>query len=190
MGDTVIIYEKHDLHKQVVVTPGQYYSAQKGVIRYDDIVRSKERYGTKIYTSNKRGFVTILRPTSDMYSRNLSQRTQILYTPDISQVLMRLELRPGLRVCESGTGSGSLSTSIVKTLMPTGHLFTFEFNEVRATKARSDFDRLGFKPYVTVTHRDVLGNGFILDGADPDSSVTECSIDAVFLDLPRPHDAV
>lgn len=165
-GDTVLVYEKHDLSKQVVITPRQQYTAQKGAVRHDDVIRNRERYGTKIYTSNKRGFVTILKPTSDMYTRNLSQRTQILYTPDISQVLLRLELRPGVRVCESGTGSGSLSTSITKAIMPTGHLYTFEFNESRVGQARQDFKNLGFGKTVTVTHRDVLSNGFLLPADD------------------------
>jgi tRNA (adenine57-N1/adenine58-N1)-methyltransferase len=38
---------------------------------------------------------------------------------------------------------------------------------------------------VTVTHRDVLSHGFLLD-----SRVTEGIADAVFLDLPSPHLAV
>ena len=83
-GDTVIIYEKQDLQKQVVVSSnGEFkgsknrqfngqYTAQKGAIKHEDLIKNKERYGTKIYTSNKRGFVTVLRPTSDMYTRNLS----------------------------------------------------------------------------------------------------------------------
>lgn len=148
------------------MTRGQSYTAQKGAVRHDDLINNKERFGTKVLTSNKRGFVFVLRPTSDMYTRNLSQRTQILYTPDISQVLMRLELRPGVRVCESGTGSGSLSTSITKAIMPTGHLFTFEFNESRVDKAKADFKAMGFAPYITVTHRDVLTNGFLLELAE------------------------
>ena len=104
---------------------------------------------------------------------------------------MRLELRPGVRVCESGTGSGSLSTSMTKAIMPTGHLFTFEFNESRVTQARDDFTRMGFSQYVTVTHRDVLNNGFDLEATEDNAGgVTEGSIDAVFLDLPKPHVAV
>lgn len=79
---------------------------------------------------------------------------------------MRLELHPGVRVCESGTGSGSLSTSITKAVMPTGHLYTFEFNENRVGRARVDFANLGFRSYVTVTHRDVLANGFLLEADD------------------------
>lgn len=69
-----------------------------------------------------------------------------------------------MRVVESGTGSGSLSTSIMRSILPNGHLFTYEFNQVRAEKAREDFARLGFVDagLVTVTHRDVLENGFLL----------------------------
>ena len=78
--------------------------------------------------------------------------------------------------------------------MPTGHLFTFEFNESRVGKAKADFETMGFSPYITVTHRDVLSNGFLLDtvgSSENDvASVTAGSIDAVFLDLPKPQIAV
>jgi len=95
--------------------------------------------------------------------------------------------------------------------MPTGHLYTFEFNERRVDCARQDFARLGLAPeFVTVTHRDVLTNGFLTTEADRELSVkatplkedkvggnydvlkpvTEESMDACFLDLPSPQLAV
>jgi len=75
---------------------------------------------------------------------------------------LRLQLKPGLRVVESGTGSGSLSVSLAKAILPTGHLFTFEFNPGRVVKATADFVKLGLSEFITVTHRDVLANGFTL----------------------------
>jgi tRNA (adenine57-N1/adenine58-N1)-methyltransferase len=72
-----------------------------------------------------------------------------------------------MRVVESGTGSGSLSNALIKAILPTGHLFTYEFNENRANGARTDFGKLGFAPeFVTVTHRDVLAGGFLLSKAE------------------------
>lgn len=86
---------------------------------------------------------------------------------------------------ESGTGTGSLSVSMIKALLPRGQLFTYEFNEHRMIKAGEDFVKLGLDQYCTVTHRDVLEKGFLLD-----DKVTAGSIDACFLDLPRPETAV
>ena len=64
---------------------------------------------------------------------------------------------------------------------------------MRSEKAREDFEKLGFvgNSLVTVTHRDVLANGFLLRNEETDTTlVDENSVDAVFLDLPRPQDAV
>ena len=80
----------------------------------------------------------------------------------------------------SGTGSGSLSHAIISTIMPEGHLYTFEFHEQRAQKAMEEFIEHDIAENVTVTHKDVCQDGFGLDGI----------ADAVFLDLPRPWEAI
>ena len=100
-------------------------------------------------------------------------------------ILWRLNLKPGMRVVESGTGSGSLSVSLAKAVYPTGRLYTYEFNEHRKLIAEQEFWNIGMSDYITCTHRDVLSNGFLLDG-----KVAENSVDAVFHDLPRPEQAV
>ncbi|TNV76986.1 hypothetical protein FGO68_gene7180 [Halteria grandinella] len=190
-GDLVFVYESADSIKQITMKRGAIYNNKFGQFPHNEIIDQAE-FGQKVYSKQMKGWVYMLRPTSHVYTNSLAQRTQILYTPDISQVLFRLELKPGLRVVESGTGSGSLSTSIIRQILPQGHLFTYEFNAVRAEKAREDFEgKLGFKGLVTVTHRDVLSNGFLLKDEESDTIlVSENSIDAVFLDLPRPQDAV
>lgn len=96
-----------------------------------------------------------------------------------------------MRVVESGTGSGSLSVSLARAVLPTGRLFTYEFNADRVEKARVDFAKLGLAEptCITVTHRDVLNGGFVLT-KDEETIVGEGTIDAVFLDLPSPQIAV
>ena len=107
----------------------------------------------------------------------LNHRTQILFQMDISLVLHHLDLKPGSVVIESGTGSGSLTTSLIRAVAPFGHVHTFEFNLDRVNKAKADFTLNGLNDIVTVRHRDVCGTGFPFF---PEG------VDAVFLDLPSP----
>lgn len=83
-------------------------------------------------------------------------------------------------VVESGTGSGSLSHAIARTVSPGGHLHTFDFHQMRTDTAREEFQSHGLGDCVTAACRDVCADGFGL----------EAEADAVFLDLPHPWDAV
>lgn len=114
-------------------------------------------YGSRI--SATAGYVYVLRPNAEMWTRALLRRTQIIYTPDCALILMLLDVRPGSVsfrtficfffccfvdgtvmliyyqklqiVCECGTGSGSLSHALAMAIAPTGHLYTHDIEEQR-----------------------------------------------------------
>ncbi|KAL1593010.1 tRNA (adenine-N(1)-)-methyltransferase catalytic subunit trm61 [Nothophoma quercina] len=65
-----------------------------------------------------------------------------------------------------------------------GGVYSFEYHEPRAKQLHAEIVEHGLDPVVTVTHRDVYGDGFNL----PDNSSPEA--DAVFLDLPAPWQAL
>ena len=92
-------------------------------------------FGSKVF-KNKGGFEYLLAPTLELWTLVLSHKTQILYIADISFVIMYSEIVPGCLVLESGTGSGSLTTSLARAVAPTGHVYTFDFHEQRAESAR------------------------------------------------------
>lgn len=79
-----------------------------------------------------------LRPTPALWTRALSRQTQILYTPDIATILLLLDVKPGAVICESGTGSGSLSHAIATAVAPTGHLYTHDIEEPRVRKVENE----------------------------------------------------
>ncbi|KAJ8965036.1 hypothetical protein NQ314_004434 [Rhamnusium bicolor] len=183
-GDTVILYltitqvycikaepktvnKKGNFIENVFQTP-------YGALKCADLIG--KHYGSKITLSKGWGYV--LQPTPELWTITLPHRTQIIYTPDISMIILQLELCPGSIVIESGTGSGSLSHALIRAVKPHGHLYTFDFHEIRAETARDEFEDHGLTSYVTVNNKDVCESGF---GDDLNNKA-----DAVFLDLPHP----
>lgn len=159
------------------ITAGQELNNKFGVFKHSDIIGLP--YGTKVPSHSGRGFVYILRPTPELWTLSLPHRTQILYLADIAFIVNSLDIRPGSSVIEAGTGSGSFSHSVARTIGNTGHLYSFEFHQERAAKARDEFARHGMT-MVHLEHRNVCQQGFALCDA----------VDSVFLDLPAPWDAV
>ncbi|OAY68088.1 tRNA (adenine(58)-N(1))-methyltransferase catalytic subunit TRMT61A [Ananas comosus] len=178
-GDLVIVYERHDIMKAVKVRSGSELQNRFGVFKHSDWIGKP--FGSKVLSS-KGGFVYLLAPTPELWTLVLSHRTQILYIADISFVISYLEIVPGCVVLESGTGSGSLTTSLARAVAPSGHVFTFDFHEQRAASAREDFERNGLSSLITVNVRDIQGEGFPAEHSG--------SIDAAFLDLPQPWLAI
>lgn len=82
----------------------------------------------------------------------------------------------------SGTGSGSLTHALARTVSPNGTVHTFDFHKQRAAIAEAEFAGHKIDSVVKSYHRDVCQLGF---GPDLDSLA-----DAVFLDLPLPWTVV
>jgi tRNA (adenine57-N1/adenine58-N1)-methyltransferase len=104
---------------------------------------------------NGAGFVYLLVPMLELWTLALLHRTQILFVADISFVVLFLDLRPGSVVLESGTGSDSLTHSLARVIVPTGHVHTFNFHEQRVHAAREDFARNSISSVVTIKVRDI-----------------------------------
>ncbi|KAF9465270.1 tRNA methyltransferase complex GCD14 subunit-domain-containing protein [Collybia nuda] len=177
-GDVVIIWLTRDVIQPLLVTPGKDFNSKFGHYRHADLVGIP--YGSKVGSRNGKGFVHVLRPTPELWTMALPHRTQILYLADIAFITSYLDIKRGSRVIEAGTGSGSFSHSVARTVGPAGHLYSYEFHEVRASKAKEEFAQHGMDNIVTLTHRNVCKDGFtVID-----------TVDAVFLDLPAPWEAI
>lgn len=177
-GDIVIAYVHPTEMKSMLVQTGLVLTNRHGSFKHCEMIGKP--WGTKLPSTNLKGFIFLLFPTPELWTVVLPHRTQILYMPDISFITSFLELRPGVRMIESGTGSASFSHSIARTIYPTGHLFSFEYHQPRAEKAGLEFKEHGIADIVTISHRDVCKNGFGIEN----------DVTAVFLDLPSPWEAL
>ena len=178
-GDMCITFDSHDQMRMVKVDEKEKYSNKNGVFNMSDWI-GKE-YGTKLMNANGK-FLYVIRPTPELWTIVLTHRTQVLYAPDISMILFKLEIKPGSIVLETGTGTGSLTTSLARAVAPHGRVATFEFHETRAKLAVEDFERNGIDHVVELECRDTQANGF------PERF--EGTADAVFLDIPSPWLAI
>ncbi|KAE9403187.1 tRNA methyltransferase complex GCD14 subunit [Gymnopus androsaceus JB14] len=177
-GDTVILWLTRDALQPLTIEPGKEFNSKFGSYRHADLVGIP--FGSKVGSRTGKGFIHVLRPTPELWTMALPHRTQILYLADIAFITSYLNIKKGTQVIEAGTGSGSFSHSVMRTIGASGHLWSYEFHEARANKARQEFLRHGFADRVTLTHRNVCKDGF---------TVTDTA-DALFLDLPAPWDAV
>jgi len=177
-GDAVVLCERGEL-SFVTLAPGGVHRSQHGVFPHAALAGC--RPGARISSTDGRraAWLQLLRPTAELWTRVLRHRTQILYAPDIAAVVARLRLRPGCTVLETGTGSGSLTTSLARAVAPGGRVLSFEFHAERAAAARADFAATGLAQTVSVFVRDTEATGF-------PASLAGCA-HAVFLDLPGPH---
>ncbi|KAJ9619708.1 uncharacterized protein PV06_00010 [Exophiala oligosperma] len=168
---------------------------------------------TKDAVTASSGFVHVLPPTPENWTTSLPHRTQVVYTPDYSYILHRIRARPGSRLIEAGSGSGSFThaaaravfdgyakdevaakddggSSSAKMPTPTGKVFSYEYHAERHRKVKDEMVSHGLDPIVKAMHRDVYRDGFLLEDEEGSAEKVSPRANAVFLDLPAPWEAL
>ena len=182
-GDLIILYENGDSIKYFTLEKGKIFQNKFGAFKHDDMVN--KYFGSKIYNNKNDKYITILSFVPNIWERCINKMTQILYNSDISLIMMLLNINQNSIIYESGTGSGCLSTNMSSVLSNKGHLYTFEFNKERVDKLKDLFSLLKLNDKITITHRDVIENGFEINENDLIKKEHKFC-DGMFIDLPSP----
>ncbi|KAK0529938.1 tRNA (adenine-N(1)-)-methyltransferase catalytic subunit trm61 [Tilletia horrida] len=115
-GDLILVYLSHNRNPlPVVVHAGATHVNSFGAFPHSTAFLGKP-FGSRVNSLNGRGFVYVLRPTPELWTLSLPHRTQILYQADIAFITHQLRLVPGARIIEAGTGSGSFTHSLARTV--------------------------------------------------------------------------
>jgi tRNA (adenine57-N1/adenine58-N1)-methyltransferase len=150
---------------------GGQLQTHRGCINHDDLLGHP--LGREIRTHIGYPFV-VLEPSTYDLVKHLKRTTQIMYPKDIGYVILRLNVMPGNRVVEAGTGSGGLTLALARALGPNGRLFSYEARADILRLARENLAALGLADWVDFKQRDIAA-GF-----------DETAVDALFLDVRRP----
>jgi tRNA (adenine57-N1/adenine58-N1)-methyltransferase len=97
-----------------------------------------------------------------------------MYPKDIGYILLKLNIMPGSRVVEAGTGSGGLALALARAVGATGRVYSYEVRPDILRLAEKNLQAVGLAVNVE----------FVLD--DIAQGFGETDVDAVFLDVRRP----
>lgn len=170
-NDLVFLMGKDRKSFIVRLEPGAEFQTHRGVIRHDDLIG--QPLGREVQSHLGYPFL-VLKPSTHDLILDLKRTTQIMYPKDIGYVLLKMNVGPGSRVVEAGSGSGGLTLALARAVMPTGRVYSYEVRPDVLNLAAKNLDKLGLLSFVELKARDIE------EGFD------EVDVDALFLDLRTP----
>jgi tRNA (adenine57-N1/adenine58-N1)-methyltransferase len=132
--------------------------------------------GRKVIVAG-RPFLVLRATTLDLLS-SLRREAQTIGPKDIASLLLNADVRPGSRVVEGGSGTGSLTLALARAVGPTGSVVSYDLRPAALEAARRNLRHAGLESVVEFREGDVR------------STISERDVDAVFLDIPDPWAAV
>ncbi|MEN2999636.1 MAG: methyltransferase domain-containing protein [Acidilobaceae archaeon] len=154
---------------------GATYTTPAGIIRGKDMVGAEHGDAIKL----AEGVAYLFKPTRrEIMEESLERVTQVIYAREARFVLDEADLAPGQRVLEGGTGSGFLTIYLASAVCPGGKVYSYDVREENLAAARRNLERFG------IAHCAELKLG------DVRKEVTERDLDAGFLDIPEPWEAL
>ncbi len=170
-GDLVLLVAGDRRWWIIRLEPGKSFQTHRGVLAHDDLIGLP--WGSQLATHLGRSLF-LLRPSIYDHILGLRRNTQIVYPKEAGYLLMRMNIGPGTRVIEAGTGSGGMTMALAHAVRPDGHVYSYDCRAEMQHLARRNLEQVGLDGVVTFRLRDI-GEGF-----------DERDVDALFLDLPDP----
>lgn len=174
-GERVLLIDQKRRRYLVVLKAGEAFHSHAGVVGHDAIIGGPEG---AVIRATRGGSYTVIRPTLEDFVLKMPRGAQVIYPKDLGPILVLADIAPGVRVLESGVGSGALSMTMLRA---GADVVGYELRDDFAATARrnvTDFLGPGALARYRVESRDVY------DGID------EEHLDRIVLDLPEPWQVV
>ena len=170
-NETVLLISEDGKKFFTKLTPGRRQHTHQGIIDHDDLIG--QPLGRKLISSTGHQFV-VVEPSLAELMKEVKRRSQIIYPKEAGRIIFKLNIYPGRRVIEAGSGSGALTLALARFVAPTGRVYSYELRPDMLITARTNVDKAGLLEYAEFKQRDIH------DGFD------ETGVDALFLDVREP----
>lgn len=122
-GEWVTLTDPKGKMHSVLLTAGTTFHTTKGGVAHDDLIGGPE--GVVVTSVGGLQFLA-MRPVMADFSVTMPRGAAVVYPKEAAQIVMAADIFPGARVIEAGLGSGALALSLLRTIGPTGKLWSFE----------------------------------------------------------------
>ena len=110
-GERVLLLDVKRRRYLVLLAEGGEFHSHAGYVAHGDLVGTTE--GT-VVRSTRGAEYTVLRPTLEDFVIEMPRGAQVIYPKDLAPICMLADIAPGVRVFESGVGSGALSMTMLR----------------------------------------------------------------------------
>ncbi|MFW2332323.1 tRNA (adenine-N1)-methyltransferase, partial [Ilumatobacter sp.] len=110
-GDRVMLLDAKKRRYLLSLQDGGEFHTHAGFVPHDDIIGQNDGV---IVNSTKGAEYTVLRPTLEDYVLEMPRGAQVIYPKDLAPICMLADIGPGMKVFETGIGSGALSMTMLR----------------------------------------------------------------------------
>ena len=165
-GEKVLLLDLKQRRYLITLAEGTEFHSHNGFFPHSDLVGQLEGVVVK---STKGSPYTALRPTLEDFVVEMPRGAQVIYPKDLAPMCMLADIGPGVRVLESGVGSGALSMTMLRW---GAEIVGYELREDFANRAKANvrsFLGEGAMERYHVELRDCY------EGIDERGSIASCS---------------
>ncbi len=132
VGERALLLDTKRRRYLVELKEGGEFHSHAGFVAHGDIVGAPEGV---VVRSTKGAEYTVLRPTLEDFVVEMPRGAQVIYPKDLAPICMLGDIGPGMRVFESGVGSGALSMTMLRW---GADIVGYEIREDFANRARAN----------------------------------------------------
>lgn len=175
-GAMALMLDLKDKEHLITFKTGGRFDTHHGFILHDTMIG--QPWGSILHTNTGHPYL-ILPPSTHDLIRHIKRSSQVIFPKDSAHICMKMNIKPGAVVLESGCGSGGLTLALATYVGTTGRVYSQEIRE----------------DFLALAQRNMLKHGlqvqchFILGDGREGFKVPE-KVDAVFLDMPQPESCV
>lgn len=133
LGEWVLLQDRRGRNYLFRLKEGGTFDSHRGSVSHQQILQAG--WGRAVTTPQGERF-TLHRPTLEDYLLHMPREATPTYPKDAATICFLLDLAPGFRVLEAGSGSGGLTLYLARAVGPSGQVWSYEARPKHLERAR------------------------------------------------------